>query len=171
MGAFNAANQWRTAILFFPMRLAAIVLPLLANTRGGDNERHYARILWYNVGLSSAAALVPAVLIAWLAPYIMATYGEGFASSNLVLAVLALSAVPMIANHVMGASVASLNRMWYGFLANLVWAVAMLTGTHLLVPLKGALGLAIAILIASPFQTVCLAAFCLRHTPASHRST
>ena len=52
---------------------------------------------------------------------------------------------------VIGQAIASLGKMWWGFILNSVWALALLLGAALLVPNYGALGLAGAFL-ASVFS-------------------
>jgi Na+-driven multidrug efflux pump len=69
---------------------------------------------------------------------------------------MVLTAVFMAVNHIQGGALASAAQMWAGVMANLSWAVALLTFAFLLVPGKGALGLAWATLLSYPLQSLVL---------------
>jgi O-antigen/teichoic acid export membrane protein len=151
MGVFNAANQWRGAILFLPGVVEAIILPVLANLRGEGDRLRYRKVLLYNIWFNAALTLAVAVIISLLAPFIMASYGSGFRSSYLVLILLSFSAVLTATIGVIGQAIASEDRMWWGMLLNLLWGCAMICATWLFVD-YGAKGLALAILISYTFH-------------------
>ncbi len=147
MGIFNAAVQWRTAILFIPGMLGAIVLPALANLYGENDHARYKKVLQYNVTINSSFALVLAILVSLFSSSIMRSYGKDFENYSVVLVVLGLSAVFSVPSGVIGQSITSKGKMWCGMVLNLIWAIILVASTLLLVDL-GALGLAISNLIA-----------------------
>lgn len=154
MGLFNAANQWRTAILFVPAVLAQVVLPLLSNMSETSASSHFRRILRTNIILNASLALAVVLPLLVLAPYIMKAYGSEYAEGTNVLRVLALSAVLVAANEVVGSAIASRGKMWVGFGFNAMWAAVLLLTTALLLRLGyGAMGLAAASLIAYVLHT------------------
>ena len=153
MGLFNAANQWRTAILMFPTLLANVALPMLSSLRAEADVKGYRSLLWTNVKISAGTSAAVAVVIACLSLFIMRTYGKSFASGYPVLIVLCGVAVIMATLDVVGQSIASDGRMWFGFALNAIWAMVLITCTWTLRN-SGALGLAFANLIAYGVHTL-----------------
>ena len=145
MGLFNAASQWRTAVLFLPAAVGGIVLPILSNLRGDGDHRRYKKVLWLNVLLNGGVATLVAILAIALARPIMASYGKGFEDGALVLMVLVASAVLASVNSVVGQAIASANKMWLGLVFNSLWASVVVITTATLAPHFGSLGLALAI--------------------------
>jgi O-antigen/teichoic acid export membrane protein len=162
LGIFNAANQWRTSILFVPQALAGIALPTLANLKQTGCRRQYVKVFWSNVGLIGAVASGIALAVVGASGWIMRTYGNGFSQGRMTLVLLSLAAIVMSVNQALGADVISQGRMWAGLIGNLVWAVTFLSLAWWLVPRQGALGLAMASLGSYPIQSVCLLALNLQ---------
>jgi O-antigen/teichoic acid export membrane protein len=156
MGLFSAANQWRTAILFVPQALTGVALPALAGLDPITQARRYGGLLWGNVALVGSVALVLALGVIGGAGWILKSYGHNFAAGHATLVFLALAAVVMSINQVLGADVIRQGRMWPGLLCNTVWAVLFLWLAWRWVPAEGARGLARAVLCAYPVQSVCL---------------
>jgi len=151
MGVFNAANQWRGAILFLPSAVAPIVLPVLSNLRGKGDRSRYHRVLLYNIWFNAGVTLAVALGVSIAAPFIMASYGKGFRAGHLVLVLLSLSAVLNATIGVIGQAIASEDRMWWGMLLNMLWAGVLILSAWYLIG-YGAIGLSLAILIAYAFH-------------------
>jgi O-antigen/teichoic acid export membrane protein len=76
-------------------------------------------------------------------------YGDDFVEGKYALIFLCFAAVFMAMNNVIGQALASVGKMWQGFLFNSLWAVALVLGTYCLLAYGyGAMGLALAILMA-----------------------
>ena len=132
MGIFNAADRWRTAILFLPSLLGGVTLPMLARLRGEAATERYHNLLWTNIKLSVLASVAVAAPVALLAPWIMARFGAGFAEGAWVLVTLCMTAVAFAAYWIVGQSLVSRGHVWTMFLFNLGWAVTLLTSEWLL---------------------------------------
>jgi len=155
MGIFNAANQWRLAILFIPQMLGQVLLPLLSNLHGKSEDKHYKKVLRLNLFLNTSLAVLVVIPLSLLANFIMKTYGSGFDEGSNVLRILAFSAVLVAANSVVGHAIVSKGKMWFGCIFNCLWAIALLTVASILLQKGyGALGLAYATLIAYLFHTL-----------------
>lgn len=154
LGLFNAANQWQTAILFIPGMLGQVVLPLLSNLNADSSDEKYRKVLKLNVLLNAgiaAAIVIPLVLFANL---VMSAYGPSFGSGVIILRILALTAILIAANNVIGQAIISKGKMWIGFMFNTLWALTILVSTSLLLRQgSGAVGLAWATLIAYVLHT------------------
>jgi O-antigen/teichoic acid export membrane protein len=158
MGIFNAANQWRIAILFLPGVVEAFILPVCSSLRGEGNWKGYKKVLLYNVYFNAAVTLVAAIVISFCAPLILRGYGNGFESGRLVLVVLCFAAALTAMTGVSGLLIASEDRMWSGLVLNLIWAITLIGSTRMLVS-RGALGLALANLIAYTVHLVTVGVF------------
>lgn len=152
-GIYNAANQWRLAILFLPTTLNSVTLPMLAGLYGANDRRGYRRMLGVGLAISVAVALAISVpIVLWAGP-IMGGYGAGFASGTKVLYLLALASVLMAGLNVVGQAIACEGRMWNGALLNLLWGLA-LVGCYYPLRQYGAIGLGLANLVAYLFHLV-----------------
>ena len=147
MGVFNAADRWRTAILFLPSLLGSVTLPMLASLRGEAATQKYHNLLWTNIKLSVLVSFAVAGPVALFAPWIMASYGPGFAVGTWVLITLCTTSVAYAAYWIVGQSLVSQGHVWTMFSFNLGWAVTLLTSEWLL-RTHGAKGLAGAYLLA-----------------------
>ncbi len=171
MGLFTAANQWRNAIVFLPGVLAQVALPILSSVYGHGRElKRYQQTLRLNLAVTVACAFAVSVPVCLLAPAIMRFYGRSFAGGSTVLAMLAIVALLMAANNVIGSAIISSGAIWYGLLFNALWAGALLLLATILVPRYLALGVAGALLLAylghTVWQSVYLA-FALRKSAAA----
>jgi O-antigen/teichoic acid export membrane protein len=147
MGLFNAADRWRTAILFLPSLLGGVTLPMLSSLRGEAAAHKYHNLLWNNIKLSLLASAAIAGPIALLAPWIMGSFGPGFRDGTWVLVTLCATAVVFSPYWIVGQSLVSRGHVWTMFLFNLGWAVMLLSAEWLLRG-YGARGLALAYLLA-----------------------
>jgi O-antigen/teichoic acid export membrane protein len=147
MGLFQAAAQWRTAILFLPATLGHAFLPVLSNMVGKRDEASYRKILRTSVTINATVAVVAACVVCVAAPLILRGYGRDFAGGQPVLVVLALASVLSATVGMVGQAIISAGEMWLGFALNGVWGGVVLGATWLL-RREGAYGFAIANLIA-----------------------
>jgi len=145
MGIFNVANQWRTAVQFLPAIIAQPVLPLLSNLYGENAIVDFKRVLRMNLILALASSFVSAIVIIIAAKWIMQVYGAGFSRGAAVLSVMVLTTVFSSTAAVIGTAISSVGKRWHATALNLMWAVAFLVASLLLVS-HGAIGLAIAYL-------------------------
>jgi O-antigen/teichoic acid export membrane protein len=148
LGLYNAAYQWLGPIVFIPMILMSVSIPVLVQEwEAGRKERFRAVTLWI-CGLMLALSLPPAVVAAFLSPWIMSLYGPGFREGWMIL-VLLLAAAPLLAlAKIASGALLGMNRAWWVLGVNLGWGATLLAVTAWLIPTRGAMGLAIAFLAA-----------------------
>ncbi len=162
MAIFDAANQWRSAIMFIPAALSQIVLPLLSSST--RNQTQFNNILKLNVMINFAISFIIAAIISLSSTFIMKTYGIGFEEGKIVLIILAFSTVLIAINGVIGQAIAGKGRMWIGFFLNLIWGIILLSCSYILINLGfGAKGLAYAMLISYTSHTVLVAIFTTKY--------
>lgn len=152
LAIFDAANQWRASILFIPLALSQIILPLLS-----DAENHYRfnKIIRLNIYFNVIISLIISLTISIFSFFIMSSYGPTFRDGQSVLIILAFSAIFISVNNVIGHAIASRGKMWVGFFFNLIWGVTLLVCTYTYINLGyGAKGLAYSFLISYLVHTV-----------------
>lgn len=152
LGYFQAGNQLKLLVIFFPTMLTNILLPILSSV---ENKEKYRNILKATMFLNLAIAIILCVPLVLFSSFFMGLYGSDFAKHNLVLIILAGTAVIITYNSVIGKSIASSGNMWYGLVFNLFWGITLLIGTYITVRNSfGAEGLAFAYLIAYLFHSI-----------------
>ena len=155
MALFDAANQWRMAILLIPGMVCQIALPMLSSLSGLKDRKNYLKIFRVNLLFNAGVAFLSALPVACGALWIMRAYGMEFEQGRWVLICLAITSVPIALNNVVGHAIASKGHMWVGFFFNLLWAAAMISLSWIIVHNGyGAMGLALANLIAYLLHTV-----------------
>ena len=153
MGLFNATNQWFALVMFLPGLLGQVVLPMLSESMGANNDVRSQRILQLTV-LANAAVVVPLVLVGSLAsPWLMSLYGEGFAPSWQMLVISLITAGVLAVQSPISQSLNAEGRLWTTLFLNLGWAAVFVGLTFCFID-RGATGLVSARLIAYLFQSV-----------------
>jgi O-antigen/teichoic acid export membrane protein len=146
MGLFNAANQWRGAIMLLPLTLSTPFLPVLSSLFGKE-RRKYSKVLLTGIAVNVSLALIVATGVILFSHAIMASYGKEFVSGTPVLIYLALSAVIASSVWSVGQAITSSGRMWWGFGVNFLWAIALIISLWIF-RRQGAYGYALANLFA-----------------------
>jgi len=147
MAIYSVGRQWQTFILFIPLALAQIILPILSNLKNDGDS--FIRVFKYNVVITSIITIMIAIMVSLFSGLILKAYGSDFLEGKIVIIVLSFSAVLFALNNIAGYALASLGKMWAGFVSNLVWAISFIYFSHLMIGINlGALGLALAMLIS-----------------------
>ncbi|MGR9099998.1 MAG: oligosaccharide flippase family protein [Gammaproteobacteria bacterium] len=148
LGLYHAAYQWHGPMIFIPMILMSVSMPILVQEwENGQRERFRKITLWV-CGFTLFCILPPVLLITGFSPWVMSFYGPDFIDGWRVL-VLILVATPFHALAKIGFCVLfSMNRAWWVVCVNLMWGAILLILTEWLVPNLGALGLAIGFSVA-----------------------
>jgi O-antigen/teichoic acid export membrane protein len=147
LGVFNAANQWRTAILFVPTLMGQVIVPVLASMP--EQREKAARVLRTSV-IACGLAVAPVIAALCLfSGHIMLLYGRAFAGREHVLQISGLTAGLLALQLPIGLLITASGRMWLGAVMNLGWATVLLGAAWFFVSRNaGAEGLALAYLIA-----------------------
>jgi O-antigen/teichoic acid export membrane protein len=159
MGVFSAANQWRTAVGFLPSLLSQPLLSMLSNVAGLGPSKSFGKLLHANLLFSFGISALVAAPVVLCSSLIMAAYGRDFLFGRPVLILMVLAAVISSAVSVIGQAIASLNRMWWGFALNGLWALVLLGSAWRLVPPYRAVGLALAVLASYVIHAVSVSTY------------
>lgn len=144
LGLYAAADKWRVSIVFVPSYVFAMVLPVLSNLHGEGDGPAFQKVFKANLQLNGSLALAAAVLIAGFAGPIMRVYGNAFRGGRVVLLVLAFAAIAEVFNAMLGQPLVAAHKMWWRFGFDVLFVVLLVGLAWVLVPKRGALGLATA---------------------------
>lgn len=154
LAIFEAADQWKIMILFIPTAVSQVVLPILSSIIGVDKSKFW-KVLNINLYLNAGIALVMAIVISCLSPFIMQLYGKAYVSDYWVLIILAVSTIFSSMANVIGLAISSRSKMWTGFLFNCLWALMVIGFARLFTNMEmGARGLALSFTISYAIHTV-----------------
>jgi O-antigen/teichoic acid export membrane protein len=153
MGLFNAANQWRTILMYIPTIVLTPLLPIMTQLHATGQYQQLRRVLVRTVGLSVGAVGCLALGFSLFARQIMHLYGSGFEAGTDVFYLIMIVSILLSAGMVVGGLLSSTGAMWTGFLFNSVWAAAMIGTALVAVPRHGAFGLALAYAISYTIHT------------------
>ena len=146
MGIFSAANQWRTALAFFPTVLSQTTTPMLANILGQGAKRSALKLMFAAIAINGLILLLAGVGLGLFSPWIMTQYGKDFREGwpVMVLCLIAAGLTGVISQ--LGNFIVASARMWPGFLTNVGQGLALIISAWALSS-RGAWGLALAYVI------------------------
>jgi O-antigen/teichoic acid export membrane protein len=145
----NAAGQWRNILIFLPLTMTSVLVPMFSNLYHAGNRAEFEKLLRRNMVINVGVCLVLSAPLAFFAPVIMDWYGPGFRRGVPVfLLTLSGTAVTAAANLFSRAMQAS-GRAWVEMSFNALWAAVLILGCLLLVPFYKAVGMASAHVLAA----------------------
>lgn len=145
MAEFSVAYRWHLAILFVPSAAVPVLVPVLTRLRrDADGDERRALRLSLLAGLGVAA--VPAVVVAVAAPLILSLSGAFYGDRPLTLVILAVAAVPCVANNVLSSAAVGFGAMRAWLWSDVALAIGVVGTAVLLIPSMGAGGLALGYL-------------------------
>ena len=153
LGIFTAADQWTLVLAFIPSAMNNVAIPILSNIYGNNDRQHFHMAALKSILAPVCIAIVFACAIALASPWIPQIYGESFDGMSKILILICLVGVLRVSGGAIGGLMASLNQMWWGVLFNMLWGASLIIGTLLLAD-RGAMGLAVAYLIAYLLHSV-----------------
>ena len=146
MGAYQAANQWRTIVVFLPTQLMAAYLPVMASLVTIDRVR-LRQMQSRTLASMMSLALILALPVIFLSPWLMQLYGSDFAGFWPILVIVALIPVFDIGHVVLQNTAIAHGYAWTLLLSNLSMVTAVTIGIIWLIPVYLGLGLAMTLLL------------------------
>lgn len=154
LAIYEAANYWNTIILFLPAAVSQIILPILSSIPKGDTNKFW-KVLNLNLCFNMGITFILVLGVSVLSPYLMASYGDGYRDSFLVLIVLVSSAIFSVASNVVGNAIVSKGKMWMGLLFNSIWALLFILFSWLFIKNgMGSIGISLALLLSYFIHTI-----------------
>lgn len=152
MAIFDVANQWRNIILFIPLAISQVALPLFSEV--SKNQGKFYSYFYLNLKVTLIISSIFGIIIIIFSKIILSFYGNDFISGYSVLIVMALTTIISSANNVVGQAIAGKGKMWIGLLFNMIWGISIIISSWILINRGlGAFGLSLAYLISYIIHT------------------
>lgn len=153
MAYFDIANQWRNTILFIPMALSQIALPMLS--AAVKDPKLYKSTYIKNIKLNLYIAIAMVIVFVIASPFIIYTYGKEYKEAIYPLIIMFVTTGLIALNNVIGQVIASKNKMWLGFLVNLIWGIILIVLSYVFIVKFhwGAIGISLAYMISYVVHT------------------
>ena len=143
MGLYVAAANFRMMVLFLPNVINRVGMSVLNHERGAPDQRRYRAVFWVNGALTAAVAVIGALTIVLLGPWLLPLFGRTFAEGYAVLMVLMLSTIPEALAVAAYQALQSQARMWLSLLSVSIPRDSLIAiAAYALTPRYGAIGLA-----------------------------
>ncbi len=148
LAIYEVADQWRLIILFVPLTISQIVLPILSSVLN-QGEKTYWKVLKLNLGINMLVSFLISLVVCLFSGLIMSFYGKEF-NDHWTISLLALSTIFGSASHILGLAIAARDKAWTHFFFSLLFASLLLGLSRLFIVelLWSSVGLASACLLA-----------------------
>lgn len=154
LGLFEAANQWRTMIVFVPGSLSLVALPIIASTYGqlDKSEFHKAISLQFNGIL--AIALPVTVAMICMSNWLMLIFGDAYVDGAMVLPALMISVLLFALNQSLRKIMDGTGHVWRHTALSVIWALSFLLPLYFIWEDRSAVSLAYAYLAAEAVMAI-----------------
>jgi O-antigen/teichoic acid export membrane protein len=146
MGAYQAANQWRTMIIFLPTQLLSAYLPVLSSLLAMDQGQQ-VKLQRQTLLVVTKLTLLISLPVVFAAPWLMQLYGSEFSAFWPILALLAMIPVFDIAHVVFQQTAIVRGYAWTLSLSNLALVGSVVAGILWVIPEYLGVGLALTLLL------------------------
>ena len=160
MALFQAGRQWTTPMGLIPGAMGEVGLPMLSHQIGAGNLAAFTRTLLLQLRVSTVTCVVIGGVLGTLSPLIMSVYGRDYREGWPIVVIMSFAMALNIINGICNQVVASLGKMWSGFVFTLGFGVTLALSARLWVS-NGAFGLACAFLLAYLVHTLLQCTFSL----------
>ncbi len=143
LAIFEAADQWKIAILFIPTAVSQIALPLFSSMQ--KEKTKFQKTLYLNISIVTFTSVVLTLTIFGGSKYIMGLYGNSY-DNYTCIKILACSTIFSSIANILEMSIYSKDKMWQCFIINLLWSISLIGFTkYFLLHGMGADGLALSV--------------------------
>jgi len=149
MGLFAAALNFRLLVLFLPIQIATIGVPMLTRHLAAGEHSRFATLLRAGTLITAAIAAGLALVLGLLAPQVLRIFGPGFTEAQTLARLLLAGAVAEAIAGAMYQALPSRGLMWRSFLiVALPRDTTLLITSLIFVPRWRAFGLASALVLS-----------------------
>lgn len=149
MALFSAVNTIRVFVVYVPTIFNKVIMSVLNNQKGLDNQQGYKKVFWFNIAITVGSVLFGAVIVGSLGQLILTMFGKDFKAGYPVLLVMLLATIFEGISQSFYQVFQVQEKMWLSF-----WAIVvprdclMVVLAIFLIPYFGALGSAWAYTLA-----------------------
>jgi O-antigen/teichoic acid export membrane protein len=161
VGLFSAAYAWGSSVLTIGTQVTRPAMPILTSVFAAGGTEDFRRLLRDTVLLTFSIAMLAALPMMLLSPWIMRAFGPMFESGALVLTIIVASSVLGAVSSALRSALVASSSMWGQAMQSLLWGLT-LVGTFYVLRRQGAVGLATAYLVAFAIALMVQAAMTLQ---------
>ncbi len=155
MGMFNAANIFRTMIMFIPLLLLQASFPALSSNYGiYKTDGQFKQILYFTHNLINLPLILICLVIISFPKYFMAFYGKDFQNGSLVLIGLMACVMVQGLGSTVGSTMQAKGDVWFGFLLNSIWGIILIAIVFFTVKNLHSISLSYGYLISTIFLLI-----------------
>lgn len=92
-GLYNAAGRFQNLLLFLPMRIFEVSIPVLSNLQAVGNQRGFKKFISYSASLTFGFSVLGSIALVLFADRLMSWYGADFAAGAHVLRYFAVGCI------------------------------------------------------------------------------
>jgi O-antigen/teichoic acid export membrane protein len=146
LGNFEAANQWRTAILFLPAAMVRVFLPMISRAHSGAADDNASTVVTMQFKSVCLVTLPMVVLTITTSSLLASLYGNNFSQVEPLMPLLMTSVFFFSLNQLMRQTLNGVGRAWTNLFIHLLWGAVFLLSCYIFIPTYGVFGFAIAYL-------------------------
>ena len=148
LGLYNAAYQWVGPLIFAPMILSTVSIPILVQEWEAGRADRFRRTFLALLIFFSGTVFIPASLVALASPWIMGLYGPRFEEGWRLLVVLALGAPLLAIGGISSNALFAMNSPWKDLSIMFLWGLVMLGWTTIFLSKWGVFALVSGFFVA-----------------------
>lgn len=153
LGVFAAIYPWSQMIVFVPMQIAAVTMPVFANLLASGKIKEIKKLIVVSQTVMYLASSFTAGLLCMAADHILSAYGRSFVVGRTAFIVISVASVVLVGSCSTRAFFIATGRAWEQVLHSLLWGVVLTLTAFYYAP-KTALALALCYLIANVFVSM-----------------
>jgi O-antigen/teichoic acid export membrane protein len=127
LGLLNAANNWRTLLLFLPGVFGQVALPIMSSVMGTPHQtQDFHKTIDLTQSLALAVVFPVGALLMFASDWVMRLYGSAFTEGSAILIGTVCSAMIGCIEVILGTIIRSQGRMWLVFLISVIWGLGLI---------------------------------------------
>jgi O-antigen/teichoic acid export membrane protein len=155
LALLSAANQLRNVLLFLPLMLGSVLMPMLATLHASGRSEDFVKMMKRQLLLTAGICVALGLPMAVFGRTLMRCYGPEFTGGVPVLLLTLLTTVVNAVTYLLSKSMQSAGRAWLDLSLTGIWALVLLASSFILIPRSGAVGVAMSQLIAIAANAIC----------------
>ncbi len=148
LALYHAAYQWVGPMIFIPMILTTVSIPVLVQEWASGQYVRFQRVFLALAGITLVLSGAAASVLAALSPLIMRLYGPGFDEGWPILVLLMIASPFLAVARISTGALYGMNQAWRVFLSQLISGFVFILITASLVKPMGATGMSVGFLFS-----------------------
>ncbi len=144
----NAANQWRNFLIFLPMTMTSVLVPMFSSLYHAGQRDEFDKLLRRNMAINVGLCLALSGPLVFFAATILDWYGPGFRRGVPVFLLILAGTAVTAASNLFSRAMQATGRAWIEMTFAALWAAVLILACVLLIPIYKAFGIACAQVIA-----------------------